>query len=158
MSRALRQTAQPLTQFDRALINSMQGDFPLESSPFDALAEVLNCTPEDVMVGVQSLLDRGIVTRLGPLFNIESMGGVFSLCALKVPAARFESVVSLVNSYTQVAHNYERQHEWNMWYVLAAETQAELEATFHEITERSGGPGLNLPKEREFYVGLQLTA
>lgn len=154
----LRQTAQVLSDFDRLLVNAMQGGFPLSSTPFDDLAGKLGCTAEDVMAGVESLLERGVITRFGPLFNIEHLGGTFSLCALHVPEERFEEVTELVNACPEVAHNYQREHHWNMWFVLAAETRRELEATFDDIVARSGCPGLNLPKEEEFYVGLRLTA
>ena len=115
-------------------------------------------TAEDIMAGVESLLQRGVITRFGPLFNIEHLGGAFSLCALQVPEERFDEITELVNACPQVAHNYQRDHRWNMWFVLAAETRRELEATFGDIVARSGCPGLNLPKEEEFYVGLRLTA
>ena len=155
---SLRQTAQALSDFDRLLINAMQGGFPLGSTPFDDLADELGCTAEEVMSGVESLLERGVITRFGPLFNIEHLGGAFSLCALQVPGERFQEVTELVNACPQVAHNYQRDHRWNMWFVLAAETRGELEATFDDIVARCGCPGLNLPKEEEFYVGLRLTA
>ena len=155
---ALRQSAQVLSDFDRLLLNSLQSDFPLSPTPFDDLAKQLDCRPEAVIDGINSLLERGVITRFGPLFNIEQLGGVFSLCALEVPTERFDQVTELVNAYPQVAHNYQREHQWNMWFVLATETAEELEATFEEIVRSSGCPGLNLPKEQEFYVGLRLTA
>lgn len=155
---ALHQSAQALSDFDKLLINSMQSDFPLSSTPFDDLSVQLGYSAGDVINGVTSLLDRGVITRFGPLFNIEQLGGVFSLCALEVPTERFDQVAELVNAYPQVAHNYQREHQWNMWFVLATETAEELEATFEEIVRSSGCPGLNLPKEQEFYVGLRLTA
>jgi len=155
---ALHQSAQSLSEFDRLLLNTMQSDFPLSPSPFDDLAIQLGYSAEEVINGVKSLLERGVITRFGPLFNIEQLGGVFSLCALEVPAARFEEVTELVNAYPQVAHNYQREHRWNMWFVLATETAQELQTTFQDIVQKSGCPGLNLPKEQEFYVGLRLTA
>lgn len=155
---ALRQSAQVLSDFDRLLLNSLQSDFPLSPTPFDDLAKQLGCRPEAVIDGINSLLERGVITRFGPLFNIEQLGGVFSLCALEVPTERFDQVTELVNAYPQVAHNYQREHQWNMWFVLATETAEELQATFEEIVRSSGCPGLNLPKEQEFYVGLRLTA
>ena len=136
----------------------MQSDFPLSSNPFDDLAGKLGYSAEQLMAGVNSLLERGVVTRFGPLFNIEHLGGLFSLCALKVPTEKFEKVAELVNSYPQVAHNYQREHSWNMWFVLATESASELSATFEEILRRTGCSGLNLPKEKEFYVGLRLKA
>ncbi len=160
MSRAplLHQQAVELSEFDRLLVNALQGDFPLSSAPFDDLSERLGYSAQELMAGVRSLLDRGVITRFGPLFNIERLGGQFSLCALKVPAERFEAVAEMVNAYPQVAHNYQREHEWNMWFVLAAESAAELATTFESIVQRSACPGLNLPKEKEFYVGLRLEA
>lgn len=160
MSRSptLHQQAQELSEFDRLLINALQSDFPLNIAPFDELEQRLGYPAEKIMAGVNSLLERGVITRFGPLFNIELLGGQFSLCALKVPDQRYQEVTELVNSYPQVAHNYQREHEWNMWFVLATETAEELAATFAEITRRSECPGLNLPKQKEFYVGLRLEA
>ena len=155
---ALHQTAQSLSDFDRLLLNTLQSDFPLSPSPFDELATQLGYSADEIINGVNSLLERGVITRFGPLFNIEQLGGVFSLCALEVPPERFDEVAELVNAYPQVAHNYQREHLWNMWFVLATETARELEATFQEIVQKSGCAGLNLPKEQEFYVGLRLTA
>ena len=160
MSRSspLHQQAQSLSEFDRMLVNVLQGDFPLSATPFDDLSLTLGYSPEQLMAGIDSLLQRGVITRFGPLFNIERLGGQFSLCALKVPVERYDEVVELVNAYSQVAHNYQREHEWNMWFVLAAESVAELEEVFNQIVARSDCPGLNLPKEKEFYVGLHLDA
>ncbi|MEH6584283.1 MAG: Lrp/AsnC family transcriptional regulator [Halioglobus sp.] len=157
-ARALHQQIQQLSDFDCLLINTLQSDFPLDPAPFDELAGRLDYSAEAIMAGVKSLLDRGVITRFGPLFNIEQLGGQFSLCALKVPERRFDAVAELVNSYPQVAHNYQREHEWNMWFVMATESAAELLALFEEILQRTDCPGLNLPKEKEFYVGLNLQA
>ena len=154
----LHQQAQELDDFDCSLINALQSDFPLSSSPFDDLGEQLGYSAQKIMDGVESLQKRGVITRFGPLFNIEKLGGQFSLCALEVPAERFDTVADLVNSYPQVAHNYRREHLWNMWFVLATESATELEKIFQEIKRLSGCPGLNLPKEKEFYVGLRLEA
>lgn len=154
----LHQEALELSDFDCTLINALQSDFPLSSSPFDELSARLGYPAEAIMSGVTSLLERGVITRFGPLFNIEHLGGQFSLCALKVPAEKFDDIASLVNAYPQVAHNYQREHEWNMWFVLATQSLEELENIFQEIKQLTACPGLNLPKEKEFYVGLRLQA
>lgn len=155
MSRAaLLQDAVELSDFDRLLLRSLQSGFPLAPSPYEVLAGKLGCSAGEVLEGIRSLLERNIVTRFGPLINIERAGGVFSLCALKVPDDRFDEVTECVNAYSQVAHNYRREHDWNMWFVLACETRGELDDLFAEIVERSGCPSMNLPKEREFFVGL----
>jgi DNA-binding Lrp family transcriptional regulator len=157
-SSRLRQEQVDLSDFERLLINELQTDFPLCAEPYSVLGAMLQCAPELILATIEDLLTRGVLTRFGPLLNIEKAGGAFSLCALKIPAQEFEKVSELVNSYPQVAHNYEREHEWNMWFVLATETDEELLQVFDEIVSRSDCPGLNLPKEKEFYVGLRLQA
>jgi DNA-binding Lrp family transcriptional regulator len=154
----LHQQAQELDDFDCLLINALHSHFPLSSSPFDELGEQLGYSAQEIMDGVESLQERGVITRFGPLFNIERMGGQFSLCALKVPPERFDKIAALVNAYPEVAHNYQREHAWNMWFVLATESADELDRLFREIVCNTACPGLNLPKEKEFYVGLRLEA
>ena len=147
-----------LTDFEARLINELQAGFPLAARPFEGLAQRFGRPAEEIMLVVRDLLERGVVTRFGPLFNIEKIGGVFSLCALKVPAGRFTEVTKKVNRFAQVAHNYEREHEWNMWFVLATETAQELQQVFDEIVWCTGCEGMNLPKQTEFFVNLQLWA
>lgn len=148
----------PLTDFEKQLINSYQGGFPLTPEPFKEIAETLGVTSEQVKSKVEDLLERGVLTRFGPLYNIEKADGVFSLCALKVPEERFDAVTEQVNEFAEVAHNYQRDHAWNMWFVLATRSESELVARFEEIMEITGCPGLNLPKEKEFFVGLRFEA
>lgn len=144
-----------LTDFEKQLINCYQGDFPLTSEPFQVIAERLNSTNKKVQETIKQLLNHGVLTRFGPLYNIEKVDGALSLCALKVPSQRFDEVAELVNSYTEVAHNYQRDHEWNMWFVLAAESEQALIEIFDQISKASGCPSLNLPKQTEFFVGLK---
>lgn len=144
-----------LTDFEKQLINCYQGNFPLTSEPFQMMAEQLNSTSNKVQETIKQLLDRGVLTRFGPLYNIEKVDGAFSLCALKVPSQRFDEIAELVNGYTEVAHNYQRDHEWNMWFVLAAESEQALIEVFDQISKASGCPSLNLPKQTEFFVGLK---
>lgn len=160
MSKAQRLAQQKiaLTDFEKRLINAYQGGFPLVAEPFAQLAEELGVNSEQVQQSIKDLLERGVLTRFGPLYNIEKAEGAFSLCALKVPPERFEVVTQQVNAYAEVAHNYQRAHEWNMWFVLATASQQALEACFARIVAETGCPGLNLPKQTEFFVGLRLEA
>ena len=156
--RNLQQQEVELTEFEKQLLNSYQGDFPLTPEPFQTIANALNTTSDNVQKTISNLLDKGVLTRFGPLYNIEKIDGVFSLCALKVPTQRFDEVTELVNNYVEVAHNYQRDHEWNMWFVLAAESEQALEILFNDITELTGCPSLNLPKQTEFFVRLKFEA
>ncbi|MGI9321637.1 MAG: Lrp/AsnC family transcriptional regulator, partial [Thiogranum sp.] len=89
-----------------------------------------------------------------PLYHAENMGGALSLCAMKVPAESFDKVAEQVNAFPEVAHNYQRDHEMNMWFVLATETPDQLDVTLQKIEQLTGIPVFNLPKQEEFYVGL----
>jgi DNA-binding Lrp family transcriptional regulator len=152
------QRAVELDEFEKTLVNDLQGGFPLRPRPFDELAKKYCCTAQQIQSIISKLLDQGVLSRFGPLYNIEKVGGAFSLCALKIPAERFDEVTAIVNRHEQVAHNYHRDHEWNMWFVLATASKQELDDTFDHIVNETGCPGINLPKEQEFFVGLRLDA
>jgi DNA-binding Lrp family transcriptional regulator len=92
------------------------------------------------------------------MYNAVNMGGALSLCAMKVPQARFAEVTTQVNAFEEVAHNYQRDHEMNMWFVLATESEQELENTLAAITRRTGLHVYNMPKQKEFFVGLHFKA
>lgn len=143
---------------DRALLNRMQDGLPLCPHPFAALADDLGLTEDAVIGRLQTLREIGAITRFGPFFDAEAMGGAFCLCAIEVPAARFETVMTLVNAHPEVAHNYERTHRLNMWFVLACERPEQIEQTAARITQETGLPVLLFPKEREFFIGFRVTA
>jgi DNA-binding Lrp family transcriptional regulator len=143
---------------DRNIINTLQHDFPVCDRPFARLAETLNSTEDELIHRVQSMLDDGLLTRFGPMYNAVHMGGALSLCAMIVPEDRFDEVTDQVNAFEEVAHNYQRDHEMNMWFVLATETQQDLNNTLEAIEEATGIKVYNMPKEKEFFVGLHFKA
>ncbi|HNC80635.1 MAG TPA: Lrp/AsnC family transcriptional regulator, partial [Rhodocyclaceae bacterium] len=114
--------AATLDALDRALINALQGGFPLCDAPYQAVAEQLGTTEAEVLARLRRLLDERVLTRFGPMFQVERLGGRFVLAALAVPEARFDTVAAQVNALPEVAHNYRREHHLNMWFVLATET------------------------------------
>jgi DNA-binding Lrp family transcriptional regulator len=104
------------------------------------------------------LRDLGAITRFGPFFDAEAMGGAFCLCAMAVPTTDFEAVVTLVNAHPEVAHNYERSHALNIWFVLACETPAEIGRVAKRIEKETGLKVLLFPKEHEFFIGFRVAA
>jgi DNA-binding Lrp family transcriptional regulator len=139
---------------DHRIINELQGGFPVCEHPFREVSQRLGSTESELITRLGCMLDDGLLTRFGPMFHAEHMGGAFSLCAMKVPPERFEAVADAVNAFPEVAHNYQRDHAMNMWFVLATETPAALQATIERIEAQTGLPVFNLPKLEEFYVGL----
>ncbi len=145
-----------LDDTDRAIVNALQGGFPLVERPYAAAAEELGLSEEELIARINSLLERGAATRFGPLFHAERMGGALMLAALAVPEERFDEVAELVNAHAEVAHNYKRTHRYNMWFVLAAESQERVEETVREIERETGLAVLRAPKLKEYFIGFKV--
>jgi len=141
---------------DAALIDRLHGGLPLADRPFAEVAAAIGITEDELIERLRSLLANGVLSRFGPLFQIERAGGRFVLAALAVPEDRFDAVAERVNAHPEVAHNYRREHALNMWFVVAAETAAGADAALAAIEAEVGLPVLALPKEREYFVGLRL--
>lgn len=147
-----------LTPTDCHLIDTLHGGFPLTDQPFARVGDALGLTEQDVLHRLTRLLEQRILTRFGPLFDIARLGGEFVLAALAVPEERFEDVAALVNALPAVAHNYQRTHTLNMWFVLAGEHAAAIQQAILEIEKLTGLTVFPFPKEREFFVELRLPA
>lgn len=145
-----------MDELDRRLINRLQHGLPLVPQPWQALADELDSQPQTLRERVQVLLDDGTLTRFGPMFDIERVGGAFTLAALSVPDERFDAVAEQLQAMPEVAHNYRREHSWNMWFVLACDTPQGIAAGIKHIEQLTGLPVLNLPKEETYHVGLHL--
>jgi DNA-binding Lrp family transcriptional regulator len=139
-------------------MNYLQQDFPVCDRPYLAVAQTLGLSEEDVLSRLQRLLDDGVLTRFGPLYHAQRMGGALTLAAMKVPDAQFEQIAHIVNAFPEVAHNYARQHSFNMWFVLATETPDQLDATLTLIAQKTGLAVYNMPKLKEYFVRLLLEA
>lgn len=143
-----------LDEVDAALLDEHQGGFPVREAPFDVLAEELGTDPSDVLDRLRTHADAGIVRRVGPVLD-PSVIGSSVLAGLSVPEEQFYEVAKIVNEYPQVSHNYRRDHEWNMWFVLAARSRERRDELLEEIADRSDLEPLVLPKRREYCLDLQ---
>ena len=139
-----------------AVVNRLQGGFPIGSRPFARAAEPLDTDEAGLIKAIRNLLDEGWLSRFGPLFNAERMGGGLTLAAIAIPEAEFDVVAARVNAFPEVAHNYRRDHRLNMWFVLATESPEGIDEALRRIETAIGLPVYNFPKEREFYLGLWL--
>lgn len=143
---------------DRAIVNRLQGGFPLCARPFAAAAATLDTDEDSLMRRIGALLENGTLTRFGPLFDAERLGGAFTLCALRVPGADFERVADLVNAHPEVAHNYAREHDFNMWFVLATRSPADIARVIAAIEAETGLAVYEFPREAEYFIDLRLAA
>ena len=145
-----------MDELSRQFINRYQGGFPIEEQPFARVAADLGTDPATLLNTIQALMDDGLLSRFGPLYDASSMGGSLTLAAISVPDDRFDEVTNLVNDMPEVAHNYQREHELNMWFVIATETPELLQQTIERIEQAANLPVYNFPKLQTFYLGLWL--
>ena len=143
---------------DARLIERLHGELPLSDHPFADVGAQVGMSEEDVLERLGRLLAHGVLTRFGPMYQIERAGGRFVLAALEVPAERFDQVAAIVNAQPEVAHNYRREHALNMWFVLATETPAGIAEALARIERDTGLPVYAFPKEREYFVEMKLAA
>lgn len=146
-----------MDELDRAIINSLQGGFPICEQPYAEVAGSLGISEDSLIERIKSLLERGVLSRFGPMYHAEQMGGALSLAAMKVAPEDYERVTTIVNGHPEVAHNYERNHALNMWFVLATESPAAQREAIAKIEQETGYPVFNMPKIREYFVELKLT-
>lgn len=141
---------------DTAIVNSLQGGFPLCPAPYAQVAQQLGVTEDDLLRRLQTLLDTQVLTRFGPMYQVERMGGAFVLAAMQVPEDRYDEVTTQVNAFAEVAHNYRREHRLNMWFVLATAAPDGIATTVRAIEVATGLPVYPFPKEKEYFVEMKL--
>lgn len=144
-----------MDSIDKNIINQLQGGFPISERPYADAAEQLGIAEADLIERLQGLLEQGYLSRFGPMYHAERLGGGLTLAAMAVDENDFERVNEIVNSFAEVAHNYQRDHQLNMWFVLATEKPERIEQVIEEIAAQSNYPVYNMPKQEEFFVGLR---
>jgi DNA-binding Lrp family transcriptional regulator len=150
---AILDTPVKLTALEKCLLNEYQRGFPLCAAPFARLAEQQGVTEEEVIGTLESLQQRGLISRVGPVFAPQRAGSS-TLAAISVPDGELERVADFVSHFEEVNHNYEREHSFNLWFVVTAPDQARVGQVLEEIRAGTGLPVLDLPLERSFYIDL----
>lgn len=144
-----------IDETDRSIINALQEGIPVCDRPYARAAEGLGISEEDLIQRLGTLREQEILTRIGPMYNAGLMGGGLTLVAMRIPKDRLDHVAAQVNEFVEVAHNYERDHAFNIWFVLATEATEDIDDTLSRIEQKTGYPTYNMPKIEEFYVGLR---
>lgn len=138
---------------DRAILAALQDGFPLAHRPFSVAGRALGLDEEELIDRIRNLREEGTITRFGPFFDVEAMGGAFCLCAMAVPADRFVAVAALVNARPEVIHSLERDHRLNLWFVLASDRAEAIGRAARDIAAESGLGVLRLPRLADFSSG-----
>jgi DNA-binding Lrp family transcriptional regulator len=139
---------------DAALVDGWQSGFPVRERPFEAVAADVGVDESEALDRVRRLYDEGIFRRFGPVLNPPVIGSS-TLAAVRAPVDRFDEVAEVINGYEQVNHNYARDHEWNMWFVVTAASKERRDAILAEVEERTGCEVLVLPMLTDFYIDLE---
>ena len=147
-----------MDDIDKAIINHLQNGFPVCESPYQQVAEQLRLTETVLIERLAKLLDDGVLSRFGPMYHAEAMGGALTLAAVKVAEAQFDAVADTINAFPEVAHNYARNHTLNMWFVIATETPERITEVIQTIEAKTELSVYNMPKLNEYFVELKLEA
>lgn len=142
-----------LSQLDCELLNAYQHDFPLVSNPYAAIAAELGVEEAAVMESLNRLQAAGAISRIGAVVAPHKAGWS-TLAALKVPAEDFEKVAAIVSGFDEVNHNYEREHMFNLWFVVTASSVEGVKKVLADIERQTGLSVLDLPLEKAYHIDL----
>lgn len=142
-----------LTELEFHLLNDWQRELPLVEKPYAAIAEKLGCTEAEVIAGLGDLMARGHVSRIGAVFRPHVLGWS-TLAAVSVPESRVEAVAQSIDAYPEVNHNYEREHAYNLWFVVTAPTRARVAEVLAGIHRQTGCKPLDLPMLADYHIDL----
>ncbi len=149
-------TVQSITEQERALLNGYQRDFPLEPRPYAAMAAAMGMDEDALLAMLRDLRERGILGRVGVTVRPNS-AGASTLAALAVPPARLDEVAEQVSALPSVNHNYAREHDFNLWFVLTAADDAGLDEALAQIENETGLMPIKLPLDAEYHIDLGFT-
>jgi len=142
-----------LDSIDRRLLNLIQTNFPLVAEPYRKTGEMLGLSENEVLSRLKRLKDAGVIRRLGGIFDSRKLGYSGTLCAIRVEPENVDEVAAFINSFPGVTHNYLREHHYNMWFTILAESGEKLEELLRLIRERPGiKEMMNLPAEKVFKI------
>jgi DNA-binding Lrp family transcriptional regulator len=143
---------------DRRIVDALQDGLPLTERPYATAADRLGIGERELIDRLERLLADGVLSRFGPMFHAERLGGALTLAAMAVPEERFDAVADIVNAFPEVAHNYARDHALNMWFVVATDRPERVAEVLVAISQQTGLPVYDMPKIEEFFVGLRFAA
>jgi len=135
------------------LLGEFQRDFPLSPTPYADIAEKLGIDEAQVLAAYETFASEGKISRIGAVFKPHSVGAS-TLAAISVPSERIEEAAEIINGYHEVNHNYEREHLFNLWFVVTADCQARVETVLKEIGEKAGSRVLDLPMLVGYHLDL----
>lgn len=144
---------------DNEVLNIIQTEFPVDPRPYKVLGEKVGLTEAEMIDRVRALKqEKKIIRRIGASFERRKLGYVSSLVAAKVKEEGLNDFVKMVNAYSGVTHNYERDHAYNVWFTYIAETPERLDADLADMGAHPACRDLRkLPAERFYKIKVQFS-
>ncbi len=142
-----------LSSLHKQLLNNYQQEFPLLPRPYQSIAETLGVTEEEVLMAYQELAEKKYISRIGPIIQANHIG-VSTLVAMAIPTEQLEKAANIINRFTEVNHNYQREHRFNLWFVLIASDKQHLHSTVTKIEAQTGFKTMQLPLLKDYFINL----
>jgi len=141
------------TLLEQHLLNDFQRDLSLSATPYADIAKQLNVSEDEVLESINSLQSRGVISRVGPVFRPNRIG-VSTLAAMSVAQDQLECVARIISAFPEVNHNYERDHEFNLWFVVTASSEEHLDIVLSEIEHHTEQSLMSLPMLEDYFIDL----
>jgi len=142
-----------LTLLHKQLLNDYQQDFPLSPTPYKDIASSVGVAEEDVLLLFDQLAEAQFLSRIGSVIAPNHIG-VSTLVAMAIPNEQLQAVADIVSRYREVNHNYERENRFNLWFVLIAKDDEDLQAVIGSIESETGFKAMQLPLLADYFINL----
>ena len=141
------------SELEQHLLNDFQRDMSLSTTPYADMAKKLNVSEDEVLKSIQKLQNNGVVSRVGPVFRPNRIG-VSTLAAMSIPKDKLECTARIISAFPEVNHNYERDHQFNLWFVVTASSEEHLDIVLHEIEQHTEQKLMSLPMLDDYFIDL----
>jgi DNA-binding Lrp family transcriptional regulator len=155
-ARAIPAKEHKLSALQQSLLNDYQRELPMSATPFADMAARLGVSEDEVIDNLRTLRQRGYISRVGPVFRPNRVGAS-TLAAMAVPEDCLEHTAAIVSAFDEVNHNYERGHEYNLWFVVTASDEMHLDDVLEDIGRQTGYPVMSLPMLEDYHIDLGFT-
>ena len=146
-----------MDDLDKEILNEIQWTFPLVTRPFDAIAKKFDTTPTIIKERMNNLKKSGVLRQLSAIFDTRKLGYTSSLVAMEIEPEKLEYVANQINRHPGVSHNYERDHQFNLWFTLAVPPGSDLKTELEKFNVLKGIKKVRmLPTLQLFKIGVKL--
>jgi DNA-binding Lrp family transcriptional regulator len=154
---AMQIKQQQIDLFDKQLLNDIQWVFPLVDRPYLEISKRHNMSEDEVMRRIAYMKDIGLIRQINAIFDTRRLGYKSALVAFAVMPDKLESVANEVNKHPGVSHNYERNHDFNMWFTLAVPPYGEMKRDLDRLASLDGVIKYRLlPTLKLYKIGVRL--